>query len=169
MSDLIVIVCQTVSRAEEVRQRLADLQTEYLVALDDAVIATRTDAGEIRVDKQLKRTAEGAIACGFWGLLIGALFRDPAGSTSAATSAVATALNAVGLNDTFVKKLTTSLKPGNSALFLLIKIMAPDVVLKEIRRVGGVMLKTSLDETKEQVLREALQRAVTAEAARPNH
>jgi uncharacterized membrane protein len=37
--------------------------------------------------------------------------------------------------------------------------MTADKVLKDIERFGGVVLKTSLDETKEQVLRDALQRA----------
>jgi uncharacterized membrane protein len=37
-------------------------------------------------------------------------------------------------------------------------------VLKEIEGYGGTVLKTSLDESKEQVLREALSRASTQEA-----
>jgi uncharacterized membrane protein len=40
--------------------------------------------------------------------------------------------------------------------------MTADKVLKEIQGFGGVVLKTSLDETKEQVLRDALQRASAA-------
>ncbi len=40
--------------------------------------------------------------------------------------------------------------------------MTADKVLKEIQGFGGVVLKTSLDETKEQVLRDALQRATAA-------
>jgi len=34
-----------------------------------------------------------------------------------------------------------------------------ELVLKEISAFGGVVLKTSLDETKEQVLRDALEKA----------
>jgi uncharacterized membrane protein len=48
---------------------------------------------------------------------------------------------------------------GNGALFVLIQEMTADKVLKEISAFGGVVLKTSLDETKEQVLRDALQKA----------
>jgi uncharacterized membrane protein len=40
--------------------------------------------------------------------------------------------------------------------------MTADKVLKEIEGFGGVVLKTSLDETKEQTLRDALQRASAA-------
>jgi|GEM_PF-4569927 Predicted membrane protein len=48
MSDLVVIVCRTVSQAEEVRRQLSNLQVEYRVALDDVAIVNRTEAGEIR-------------------------------------------------------------------------------------------------------------------------
>jgi uncharacterized membrane protein len=40
--------------------------------------------------------------------------------------------------------------------------MTADKVLKEISSYGGVVLKTSLDETKEQVLRDALEKATAA-------
>ena len=40
--------------------------------------------------------------------------------------------------------------------------MTADKVLKEIEGFGGVVLKTSLDETKEQTLRDALERASAA-------
>jgi uncharacterized membrane protein len=40
MSDLVVIVYPTLEKAEEVRKRLFELQTEYLIKLGDAVIAT---------------------------------------------------------------------------------------------------------------------------------
>jgi uncharacterized membrane protein len=58
-----------------------------------------------------------------------------------------------------MKDLSNSLQPGNAALFLLIQEMTADKVLKQVQGFGGVVLKTSLDETKEQVLRDALQRA----------
>jgi uncharacterized membrane protein len=57
-----------------------------------------------------------------------------------------------------MKDLAANIAPGNAALFLLIQEMTEDKVLKQIEGFGGVVLKTSLDETKEQVLRDALQR-----------
>ena len=45
MSDLVVIVYPSEQKAEEVRQRLLKLQTEYLITLSDAVIAVKTEAG----------------------------------------------------------------------------------------------------------------------------
>ncbi|MNW06527.1 hypothetical protein D3C71_2029540 [compost metagenome] len=60
-----------------------------------------------------------------------------------------------------MKDLATNLQPGNAALFVLIKEMTADKVLKELAPYGGVVLKTSLDETKEQVLRDALEKTAT--------
>jgi uncharacterized membrane protein len=42
--------------------------------------------------------------------------------------------------------------------------MTADKVLKEIKDAGGVVLKTSLDETKEQILCDALAKATAPEA-----
>ena len=74
------------------------------------------------------------------------------------------ALSDYGIDDAFIKELSTSMQPGNAALFVLIKNMTPDKVLREIQDAGGTVLKTSLDDTKEQQLRDALAKAGTAPA-----
>ncbi len=67
----------------------------------------------------------------------------------------------------FMKDLAASIQPGNAALFVLIKNMTADKVLKEIKDAGGVVLKTSLDESKEQILRDALAKAAATETPPP--
>ncbi|UVC07152.1 DUF1269 domain-containing protein [Rhizobium sp. TH2] len=58
-----------------------------------------------------------------------------------------------------MKDIAANLDPGKGALFVQILEMTPDRALKALSPHGGVVLKTSLDETKEQVLRDALQKA----------
>ncbi|WP_311030282.1 DUF1269 domain-containing protein [Mesorhizobium koreense] len=161
MSDLIVIVYPTESKAEEVRQTLLGLQKEYVIKLGDAVIATKTDTGKIKLNQLINTTSAGAVSGGFWGLLIGVLFLNPLVGVAlgSASGALGGALTDVGINDAFMRDLSASIEPGNGALFLLVQEMTSDKVLKRIQDFGGVVLKTSLDETKEQVLRDALQRA----------
>jgi uncharacterized membrane protein len=80
------------------------------------------------------------------------------------------ALTDYGINDDFMKELSANLQPGNAALFVLIKSITADKVLKEIQDAGGTVLKTSLDDAKEQALRNALAKATTeptAQAAPP--
>ena len=164
MSTLIAIVYPTEAKAEEVRQRLLELQKEYLIKLGDAVVATKTESGKIKLNQIMNTTAAGAVSGSFWGLLIGVLFLNPLVGVAigAASGALGGALTDVGINDAFMKNLSANLQPGSGALFVLVQEMTADKVLKEIEGFGGVVLKTSLDETKEQTLRDALQRASSA-------
>jgi uncharacterized membrane protein len=169
MSDLVVIVYPTEQKAEEVRQRLLKLQTEYLITMNDAVIAVKDEAGHVKLNQLVNTTAIGAASGSFWGLLIGVIFLNPilGVALGAASGALGGALSDFGINDKFMKELAASIQPGNAALFVLIKNMTADKVLKEIKDAGGVVLKTSLDERKEHILRDALAKATVAETPRP--
>ncbi len=158
MSDLIVIVYPTEDKAEAIRQKLVNLQKEYLIELSDAVIAVKQDNGRVKLIQLMNTTAVGAISGGFWGLLIGSIFLMPllGASIGAASGALGGALTDYGINDGFMRELATNLKPENAALFLLIRKMTGDKVLDELKGTGGTVLRTSLDHTKEQALRDAL-------------
>ncbi|MVT64909.1 DUF1269 domain-containing protein [Bradyrhizobium pachyrhizi] len=158
MSDLVVIVYPTEAKAEEIREKLLDMQKEYLIELSDAVIAVKQDSGRVKLIQLMNTTAAGAVSGGFWGLLIGAIFLVPllGASLGAASGALMGALTDVGINDDFMKQLSANLKPGNAALFVLIRRMTTDKVLDALKGTGGTVLQTSLDHTKEQALRDAL-------------
>jgi uncharacterized membrane protein len=166
MSDLVVIVYPSEAKAEEVRKRLFELQKGYLIELEDAVIATKTDEGQVKLNQLMNTTAVGAASGGFWGLLIGSLFLMPlfGAAVGAASGALGGALTDYGINDPFMKDLAASIQPGNAALFVLIRRMTADKVLEDLRGSGGVVLKTSLDHSKEQALRDAL---TAAQASTP--
>jgi uncharacterized membrane protein len=158
MSDLVVIVYPSETKAEEVRQRLLQLQKEYLIKLSDAVIAIKTDSGNVKLNQLVNTTAAGAASGSFWGLLIGVIFLNPllGVAVGTASGALGGALTDFGINDQFMKDLAANIQPGNAALFVLIQQMTADKVLEDIKGFGGVVLKTSLDDTKEQALRNAL-------------
>jgi uncharacterized membrane protein len=167
MSDMVAIIYPTEQKAEEVRQRLFKLQKEYLITLSDAVIAVKTEAGSVKLSQLFNTTTAGAATGSFWGLLIGILFLNPiiGVALGAASGALGGALTDYGINDKFMKELSTSLQPGNAALFVLIKNMTADKVLREIQDAGGTVLKTSLDDGKEKQLRDALAKASLTEPA----
>jgi uncharacterized membrane protein len=169
MSDLVVIVYPSEEKAEEVRKRLFELQKEYLIKLGDAVIATKSADGQIKLHQVVNTTAAGAVSGSFWGLLIGVLFLNPllGAALGAAGGAVGGALTDIGIPDPFMKQLAESIKPGDAALFVLIAEMTADKVIAQIKDYGGVVLKTSLDEAKELALRNALASAVTPGATPP--
>ncbi len=158
MSDLVVIVYPSEAKAEEVRQRLFKMQKEYLVQLHDAVIATKSEDGHVRLNQIINTTALGAVSGSFWGLLIGALFLMPAvgAAVGAASGALSGALTDFGIDDNMMKEIAAAVQPGNAALFVLAEKMTSDKVIDGIKDAGGVVLKTSLDRSKEQALRDAL-------------
>lgn len=159
MLDLIAIVYPTEAKAESVRQRLAELQKEYLIGLGDTVFVTRTERDEIKLE-QLPNTAVPGAGSAYGNLLIGALFLSPVNIvTSDSASGALGAMTEAGLDDTFVEKLSSSLEDGSGALVLLVHFMTADKMLEEIEGFGGVSLKTPVDDAREQMLRDALRPA----------
>ncbi|QGM96182.1 DUF1269 domain-containing protein [Methylocystis parvus] len=158
MSDLVVIVYPTEIKAEEMRKKVFDLQKEFLIEVGDAVIAVKQADGNVKLNQLFNTTAAGAASGGLWGLLIGLVFLNPllGVALGAASGAISGALADYGINDNFMKKLSDSLQPGNAALFLLAKKVTGDKVLEALKGTGGTVLKTSLDDSKEKMLREAL-------------
>ena len=158
MSDLVVIAFPSEAKAEEVRTKILELQKEYLIELGDAAIAVKQPDGTVRLNQLINTTAAGAVSGTFWGTLVGLIFLMPLAGAAigAASGALGGWLTDVGVNDTFMKEVAESLQPGNAALFLLICKLTTDKVLEDLKGVGGKVLRTSFDHTKEDALRNAL-------------
>ncbi|MCA3554092.1 DUF1269 domain-containing protein [Aestuariivirga sp.] len=158
MADLIAITYETEEKAETVRKRVLELQKEYLISLQDAVVVVKDADGKIKLNQLLNTTAAGAASGSFWGLLVGLVFMMPLAGVllGAAAGALGGKLSDYGINDEFMKGVAEAIKPGNAALFLLVRNMTADKVLADLAPYGGTVLRTSLDETKEKALRDAL-------------
>ena len=167
MSDLIVIAFPSEEKAEAIRQKALSMQKEYLIQLGDAVVAVKQPNGQVKLNQMFHPTAAGAAAGSFWGLLIGLLFMMPLAGAAlgAGAGALGGAMTDFGIDDKFMKSLAESLQPGNAALFLLIGKMTADKVFDDLRGVGGTVMRTSLDRSKEQALRDALAGHVPPPAA----
>lgn len=167
MSDLVFIAFPNEQRAEEVRDKVLSLQKEYLIELEDAVIAVKDEQGRVKLNQLMNLTAAGALSGAFWGTLVGLIFMMPLVGTAigAASGALGGALGDVGINDDFMKDAAKALNPGGAGLFLLIRRMTTDKVLADLEGVGGMVMRTSFDHTKEQALRDALAGHVAAEQA----
>ena len=161
MSTLVVIGYDTPYKAEEVRLMVWKMQKEYLIDLADAVVAIKDAQGKVQLHQALNVTAAGAVSGGFWGSLIGLIFLNPllGLAVGAAAGAASGALTDVGIEDTFMKELAATMKPGSSALFVLVRKSTPDKVLEELAGTGGRVLKTSLSHDDEAKLQAALNAA----------
>ena len=76
MSTLVVIGYNDLYQAEEVRLKLWKLQKDYLIDLEDAVVATKDQAGKIKLHQAVNLTATGAASGSSWGSLIGLIFLE---------------------------------------------------------------------------------------------
>lgn len=158
MSTFVAIEYDDPHRAQEVRLALIKLQKEYLIDMEDAVVAVKNEEGKIKLHQTFNLTAAGAISGGFWGSLIGLLFANPllGAAVGASAGAASGALTDVGIDDNFMKKLAEGLKPNSSVLFVLVRKATPDKVVEEIKRFGGKVLQTSLSHEDQAKLQAAL-------------
>jgi uncharacterized membrane protein len=161
MSTMVVIGYDDQFKAEEVRLKLMKLQKDYLIDMEDAVVAVKDEKGKIKLHQALNLTAAGAVSGGFWGSLVGLIFLNPllGLAVGATAGAVSGALTDVGIDDKFMKQLAETLTPGSSVLFVLVRKSTPDKVLEEIKGTGGKVLKTSLSHDDEAKLQAALSAA----------
>jgi uncharacterized membrane protein len=169
VADLVEITFPSEEKAEQVRQKLLDMQKEYLIELADAVIAVKQPNGHDKLNQLFNPTASGAVSGTFWGALIGMIFLMPLAGAAigAASGALGGALADVGINDRFMRDAAQSLQSGNAALFLLVRKMTTDKVLAALQGEGGTVIRTSFDESKEEALRTALAGAAPPAASTP--
>ena len=82
------------------------------------------------------------------GALIGAVVGSVASTVAVSTS--------VGIGDDFIKEVEKLMKPGTSAIFVLDEEGDMDVILHQIRGLGGTVLKTNVDREHAQLIQSTL-------------
>jgi uncharacterized membrane protein len=158
MSNLIVIGFDNEHKAFELRTKLAKLQKEYLINMEDVVVVTKDEKNRVKLHQSVNLTVAGAAGGTFWGLLLGVVFLNPllGAAVGAGAGAISGKFTDLGINDKFMKQLGDTFKPETSALFVLVRKVTPDKVLEALAGFGGTVLKTSLTVDKEENLQEAL-------------
>lgn len=140
--EIVAIVLDKPTRAEQVLLSLAHLQAEGKVQMHDAVIVAKDEEGRARVIETVDVTpAKGALAGSWWGLLGSLLVGGPAGLAVMVGGAAAGALYGKlvdrGLEDEWVKQMAEWIDPDSSALLLLVESGFSPEVLEELRRFEG--------------------------------
>ena len=161
MSNLVVIGYDDPFKAEEVRLKLRKLQKDYLIDLEDAVVAVKNEKGKVKLHQAVNLTAAGAVGGSFWGMLIGMIFLNPllGAAVGAGAGALSGKLRDIGISDEFMKELAANLIEGTSALFILVRKATGDKVLDRLKQKGfrGKVLQTSLTVDEEHELRKVLE------------
>ncbi len=140
--EILAIVLDKPTRANEVLLALANLQGEGKVQMHDAVIVAKDAEGRSRTIETVDVTpAKGALAGSWWGLLAGLLVGGPVGIAGIVGGAAAGALYGKlvdrGLEDDWVKSMAEWIDPDSSALLLLVESGFDAEVVEELRRFEG--------------------------------
>jgi uncharacterized membrane protein len=163
MSELVVIGFDDVYKADAILTRLQQLQKEYLIDLEDAVVAVRYNNGKVRLRQSVELASMGAASGGLsgaiWGSLVGLLFLNPlagmvlGGAIGAGTGALAGSMSDYGIDDDLIKRLADTIPINTSALFLLIRKVQVEKVLEEFKGEHARILRSSLSPQQETKLR----------------
>jgi len=158
MADLIAIGypdTTTAIQAEEEVQRLA----QDLVIQPDAVAAIiRDKSGKIKTITNMHAVGAGATWGMFWGFLFGILFFVPflGMAVGAGMGALMGKVGKSAVDKQFQDQVRDMLKPGTSALFMVVEQMTADKALEALSKYGGTVLKSSLSKDAEKELQDAL-------------
>jgi uncharacterized membrane protein len=143
--------------AENMREKLYQLQRRELITIDDAAIAVRKENGQVKVKQAYSLVGAGALGGSFWGLLIGVIFWMPwlGMAVGAVTGALGGKFTDVGIDDSFIKEVANTVQPGDSALFLLARDAQMERIEQELSDYEFEILETNLSPEDEDRLREA--------------
>lgn len=155
MSDLIVLAFGTEGGALEMRDKLLRRKEQRHIPLADAAVVIRREDGAVKVKQLHSLVGAGAVGGAFWGLLVGLIFAAP--WLGLAASAVAGALRDrhtdIGVDDDFIRQVGNTIRPGQSALFLLVVSAIDDILVDDLKGMHATIIKTSLSEEDEDKLR----------------
>ena len=157
MSELIVFAFPTEDGAFSMDDTIHQLKKEELIDLDDAAVVIRKPDGKIKVKQAVHLVGAGTVGGAFWGMLIGIFFWMPwlGLAVGAVAGAITGAMSDYGINDDFIKEVGATIKPGGSALFLLISKWTEDKALERLKKFNATIVRTSLSKEDEQKLKAA--------------
>jgi uncharacterized membrane protein len=169
MATLVAIGYSDQTTAEQARQTVQGLEADLIIQADQVAAISRDLDGKYHVTTTHggASTGGGAAWGGFWGLLFGMLFFVPVVGLAfgAGMGALFGHLGKEGIDQQFQKQVRDHLKPGTSALFMVIEQATPDKAVAALEQYGGTVIKTSLSDEDTARLQEALTSKDPASAA----
>ena len=167
VSELVVFVFRDQYRAPEVLNELRRRQWLWVKDLKDAVVVTLDDRGNAtaHLSVELSKDASGSDWARIWGSLLSTTLFLPL-TNGMAEAANAITLKARGRNgssrddtrsiearwwddrlrlaDDFTRDVAALIRPGSSAIFMLLRTATVPVALEQLRNYGDTIVHTSL-------------------------
>jgi uncharacterized membrane protein len=164
MNQLIVVAFDHFDDARNALASLRSLEREGRISFEDTAIIERDPDGKAHVKNEVSGTTETATVV---GAAIGAIasFAFPligAALGAAVGAAIGAALDR-GVSADFIDDIKTTLRPGRSAMFLVVRQSDLDSTIAALRPFRGDVIQTSLPTETEEALRAAIKdRAATS-------
>jgi uncharacterized membrane protein len=164
MSDLVAIGYDDAATALEALDAAEGLAGDLVIPVDALAVIIRDGDGRFKTVTDQHLVGSGATWGLFWGVLFGILFFVPVLGMAfgAALGAVAAKVKALLVEDDYEQRVRDLLKPGTSALFLLLEQITAEKTLEALSKFGGTVVRTSLSDADERELQEALHGAAGA-------
>ncbi|GID30862.1 DUF1269 domain-containing protein [Paractinoplanes brasiliensis] len=158
MATLIAIGYPDETTATAASQEASRLAKDLIIQPDAIAVITRDNEGKYHVTTNHHAVGGGATWGMFWGLLFGMLFFVPVlgMAVGAGLGALTGKIAKNAINKDFQERIRDELKPGTSALFMVVEAVTPDKAVEALSKYGGTVLKSSLPKETEEELQEAL-------------
>ena len=158
MSDLIAIGYPDEATAQAAADEAHRLARDLVIEPDAIAVIVRDSDGKFHVHTS-HHTVEDSTTWGMvWGLLFGVLFFVPflGVAIGAGMGALMGKITKLGIDREFQDQVRDMVKPGTSALFLMVEKVTPDKAVDALSHYGGTVLKSSLSKEGEKALQDAL-------------
>ena len=158
MAYLVVMTYEDVDEAERVRQDISQGQHQGLMSLDDSAVVVKDQDGKVHVKNEVDRGVKvGALGGGLIGVLLASVFFPIGGLVlGAIAGALIGKFANLGVDKKFVSDVSEALKPGSSALFIIIRSAEPSYALGVLEKYKGTVYHTNLPTEFEDQLRKEM-------------
>src|SRR5256714_12632233 len=154
MADLIAIGYPDQATAEAAAEEARRLAQDLIIQPDAIAVIVRDEDGGYHVHTNHHLVGGGATWGMFWGFLFGLLFFIPVFGMAIGVGmgALMGKLTKTSIDKAFQEQVRDMLKPGTSALFLMLEKVTPDKAVEAMSKYGGTVLKASLSKQERQEL-----------------
>lgn len=158
MATLVAIAYEDETTGPEAARSAERLEGDVVLQPDAIAAVVRGEDGTFRVTTNHHAAGAGATWGMVWGLLFGMLFFVPFLGIGAGVGfdALLGKLERSGVDREFQEQARALVKPGTSALFLIVEQSEPGRVAAALSAYGGTVLESSLSKETEEELQDAL-------------
>jgi uncharacterized membrane protein len=157
MSELMVLGFDNEAAADAFGLKLAEMQKDMIVQLQDAAEVVRDPDGKPHVKHDNHLVGAGAMGGAFWGMLFGLLFFVPflGLAIGAGMGALFGKLGKTGIDSQVLQQMGDAVPPGKAGWFLLISQLTEDKFLAAVKGTGASLVRSNLTDEQEQQLKHA--------------